>query len=248
MAPDTSQVGGYLLQPSPWRGDWRLRQECVWRRASIVLGYVGVSFREMKDYELDGLPDEQLIAYVTKARRAGNLDAAHLGLSIFAHRRFDDLVRRALAKMPSRSDAEDVVAQTIRDVFRAAFDGQSVGEAVNFTNRILSRRIADWHEARKQTDVLPEDQDDEDHWGRDAATVDDETARVDLAAVVTQVYDGLESDYHRQVIDDYVFDGYSAQETAARVNTSFPDLDPPMSDQNVHKIASRFRKDLRNAL
>lgn len=202
----------------------------------------------MKDYELDGLPDEQLIAYVAKARRADDLDAAHVGLAVFANRRFNDLVSRALVKMPSRADAEDVAAQTLRDVFKAAFDGQSVGEAVKFMNTILARRIADWYDSRKQTDVLPEDLDDEDAWGRDAATVDDETARVDLAAVVTQVYDQLESDYHRKVVDDYVFGGYGAKETADRVNNSFPDLDPPMSDQNVHKIASRFRKDLRDAI
>ena len=226
----------------------RSRQESVARRDSFALGYLGVSFREMKDYELDGLPDEQLVAYVAKARRAGALDAAHVGLAVFANRRFDDLVRRALAKMPSRADAEDVAAQTLRDVFKAAFDGQSVGEAVKFMNTILARRIADWHDSRKQAEPLPEDQDDEDAWGRDAATVDDETARVDLAAVVAQIYDQLESDPHRQVVDDYVFGGYGAKETADRVNTSFPDLDPPMSDQNVHKIASRFRQDLRDSL
>ena len=171
--------------------------------------------------------------------------AAQLGLGIFCHRRFDDLVRRALIKMPTRADAEDVAAQTLRDVFKATFDGESVGEAVNFMNRILSRRIADWHDARKRTNPLPEEHDDDDLWGRDAATVDDETARVDLAGVVAQVYSELEADHHRQVVDDYVYAGYGAKETAERVNNSFPDLDPPMTDQNVHQIASRFRKDLR---
>ena len=207
-----------------------------------------LSFREKKDYELDGLSDELLIGYVAKARRAGAQDAARLGLVIFTHRRWPDLVRRALLKMPTRADAEDVASQTLRDVFKAAFDGQSVGEAVNFINRILSRRIADWHDSRKRTDALPDEHDDEDLWGRDAATVDDETARVDLAGVVAQVYGELESDRHRMVVDDYVYAGYGAKETAERVNASFPDEDPPMTDQNVHKIASRFREDLRKAL
>ena len=248
MRPEAFGVDGYRVEPLLWRSVLRLRQECGAAGDPFALGYLGVSFREKKDYELDRLPDEQLIAYVAKARRAGAIDAAHLGLGIFANRRFDDLVRRALVKMPSRDDAEDVAAQTLRDVFKATFDGESVGEAVNFTKRVLARRIADWHEARKSVDALPEELDDEERRERDAAVSGDDTILVDLDDVVRQVTSELESDYHRQVVQDYVFDGYSAKETAERVNNSFPELDPPMSDQNVHKIASRFRKDLRGHL
>ena len=42
--------------------------------------------------------------------------------------------------------------------------------------------------------------------------------------------------------------GYGAKETAERVNNSFPDLDPPMTEANVHQITSRFREDLRGSL
>jgi DNA-directed RNA polymerase specialized sigma24 family protein len=207
-----------------------------------------MSFREMKDYELAGLPDEELIAYVVRARKAGALDAARTGLGVFCHRRWDDLVARALVKMPSKSDAEDVAAQTVRDVFRAAFDGQSVGEAVRFMQRVLARRIADWYEARKQTEALPEDAGDDEEWhGYDAAVTPDETGGVDAADAVERVYGRLSSS-HQEVIDDFGFAGYGAKETAERVNKSFPDLDTPMSEQNVHKIASRFRQDLRGEL
>ncbi len=46
----------------------------------------------------------------------------------------------------------------------------------------------------------------------------------------------------------YVFEDLGAQETADRVNEEFPDRDTPMTVDNVHKIASRFRKDLRDEL
>ena len=49
-------------------------------------------------------------------------------------------------------------------------------------------------------------------------------------------------------MDLFVIDGYDATETAEKVNNAFPDLNPPMSDQNVHQIASRFRRDLRGDL
>lgn len=202
----------------------------------------------MKDYELDGLPDEQLIAYVARARHAGAMDAARLGLGVFAHRRYDDLVFRASMRLPTREDAEDVAMRTIADIFRAAFDGKAVGEAVNFINRILQRRIADWYQTRRETDELPEEQSDEERKRPDAAITGDGTGAVDVADVVAQVYARLESDHHRQVVDDYVFDGYNARETSERVNTEYPDLDPPMSEPNVHQIASRFRRELRSDL
>lgn len=202
----------------------------------------------MKDYELDGLSDEQLIAYVVRARRAGAMDAARMGLGVFANRRHSDLVFRASMRLPTREDAEDVAMQVIAEIFKAAFDGHVVGEAVNFINRILQRRIADWYKKRKETDELPEDQSDDDRKGPPAAVSGDETGLVDISDVVEKAYARLESDYHRQVVDDYVFDGYNARETCERVNAAFPDLDPPMSEQNVHQIASRFRKELRGDL
>ncbi|MDQ3759170.1 MAG: hypothetical protein M3331_04420, partial [Actinomycetota bacterium] len=166
----------------------------------------------MKDYELAGLPDEQLIAYVARARRAGAIDAAKLGLSVFAFRRHDDLVRRALAKMPTREDAEDVAAQTIRDIFKAAFDGESVGEAFNFTKRILGRRIADWHEARKPTDALPEDLSDDERRRRDAAISPDDTGGVDAQDAIDRQLEEL-SGPHRMVVEEWLA-GYRAKENA----------------------------------
>jgi len=49
-------------------------------------------------------------------------------------------------------------------------------------------------------------------------------------------------------VELYVLDGWAAEEAAAKVNEEFSDLNPPMSVDNVHKIASRFRKELRKAL
>ena len=207
-----------------------------------------MGFREMKDYELARLTDEELIAHVVTARRAGALQAARLGLGIFAQRRFDDLVRRALGKVGSRDDAEDLAARTIGDAFEAAFNGEVIGEAIVFLHRILSRRIADFYRARegKETEPLPEDLDDEERRRRDAAISPDETGKIELDEIVAAVFEKL-SDPHKRVVDDYIA-GYNGAETAERVNNAFPDLDPPMSDQNVHQIVSRFRKDLRAAL
>ena len=56
------------------------------------------------------------------------------------------------------------------------------------------------------------------------------------------------SDAHRTVVELNVFQDLDATETAKRVNDALPDLDPPMSEANVHKIVSRFRKCVREKL
>ena len=53
---------------------------------------------------------------------------------------------------------------------------------------------------------------------------------------------------HRDVVELNVFEDLDATDTANRVNEAHPDLDPPMSETNVHKIVSRFRKCLREKL
>lgn len=204
-------------------------------------------FREKSDYELDKLPDEQLIEYVVAARRAGKGDAGKLGLGVFANRRFDDLARRARRKLPTREDAEDVAAQVIEGAFRAAFAGEFYGEAVAFLSGILHNKIVDFYRKHERTEALPEEQGDDERKRPDAAISPDETAAIDLRDVIERRVTCV-SAHHRLGIDLFVFDGHDATDAAAGVNDAFPELEPPMSDQNVHKIASRFRKDLRSDL
>jgi RNA polymerase sigma factor (sigma-70 family) len=209
-----------------------------------------LGFREKKDYELDRLTDEELIAYLVRARRAGNEAAAELAMAIFANRHFDDLVRSAMLKLKHREDAEDCAQQAIEGVLKTAFRGEVVAEAMGLLYRILGRRIADFYrdrERRPVPDALPEDLDDDERRRRDAAIEQDQTGAVDVGDVAERCYE-RRSPAHRMVIDDFVYDGYDGTETAARVNNALPDLDPPMSEANVHQIARRFRKDLRGDL
>lgn len=206
-----------------------------------------LSFREKKDYELDKLPDEELIAYVIAARRAENGSAAKLGLGIFAYRRYDELVWRAKGKLPEGADAEDLAGRVIEGVFKAAFRGEHFGEAVSLVNRVFRNKIADFYRKYERTDQLPEDSEVDDHWRPDAATVGDRTGEYEVQELARGRYEALSS-HHRMVVDLFVIDGYGATETAEKVNNAFPELSTPMSDQNVHQIASRFRKDLRGDL
>ncbi len=206
-----------------------------------------LSFREKDDHELDKLPDEELIAYVIAARHAENGRAAKLGLAIFAYRRYDDLVWRAKGKLPVGADTEDLAARVIEGVFKAAFRGEHFGEAVSLVNRIFANKVADFYRKHERTDQLPEDSEADDQWRPDAATVGDRTGEFEVQELARERYEAL-APHHKLVVDLFVLDGYDASETAEKVNNEFPELSTPMSDQNVHKIASRFRKDLRSDL
>jgi RNA polymerase sigma factor (sigma-70 family) len=211
------------------------------------VGASDLGFREKKDYELDRLADEELIAYLVRARRAANHAAAELAMAIFANRHFDDLARSAMLKLKHWEDAEDCAQQAIEGVLKTAFRGEVVAEAMGLLYRILGRRIADLYrdrERRPVPDALPEDLDDDDRRRGDVAVEQDATGAIDLRDVAERRYE-QRSPAHRLVIDLYVYGGYGGVETATMVNDAFPDLDPPMSESNVHQIAKRFREDLR---
>ncbi len=208
----------------------------------------GLTFRPKDDYELDKLSDEGLIDYVVAARHAGDDAAAKRGLGIFAYRKFDLLADRARRKPHiSDHDAEDIAGQVIEGAFKAAFRGEFYGEAMAFLTRVLANKINDHYRKLNFNDALPEDRDDDEYHGPDVAISPDETSLVDLEDVIDGCFRKL-SPEHRKVVDLFVFDGHDANSAAEKVNEAFPELQPPMSDQNVHKIASRFRKELRNEL
>jgi RNA polymerase sigma factor (sigma-70 family) len=205
-----------------------------------------LNFRPLPEYELARLNDDQLVAYIAAARDAGDGDSANLGLGILAYRRYPDVVRRVQAKVPG-ADVEDVAMEALSSAVKSAFDGTSVGEFVKWLQRITSRRIADYHRAKRDPTVpLAEERDDDDSWGEDLID-DDFSDEVDTRGVIEQALGEL-GQVHAAVVEHYVA-GLSAKETADQVNISMQDeLTQPMTDTNVHQIAKRFRVRLKELL
>ncbi len=211
-----------------------------------------MAFKRRLPGELDNLDDEALIAYAVGARDAGEPEAMKDALAVFANRRLPDLIRRAKLKVPE-SDAEDVAMLTMTGAVLARFEGTSVGEFVNLTNRVLARRIADYHDkAERSPDTveLPEEHrnpDDEGRHRRDAAVSQPEVGAVDAQSVIDQALAELSAE-HRRTVELYVFEDLNAANAANQVNQEFPDSNPKMSVDNVQKIKSRFKKRLRKLL
>lgn len=195
------------------------------------------------------LSSDELIAQIRAATDAGHREGAQAALAVLCSRHLPDVTRRVAMKVP-RQDVEDVAMDVILSAIRSSFAGRSIGEFVNWLARITSRRIADFHDARSrspQTQPLPGEHEGEDEvWGFEPWE-SDRTGEVLVESVVDECLAEL-SDEHRDVVERNVFDDLDAAETARLVNAAFPDLNPPMSEQNVHKIVSRFRKCVRDKL
>jgi RNA polymerase sigma factor (sigma-70 family) len=201
-------------------------------------------FRALIDLELDALGDDDLIAYIRRARDAGESQHARLGLRILVFGHMDNVERRVRMKVPEH--AVDLVAGlAFEKAFTAAFDGTSVGEFRSWLNTITDRRIADYHRrTRPREEPLPST--GEDHDDRNDPTVEPETGAVEAQSAVDQAMAEL-NPVHQRVIDLYVFSDSepSATDVATRV---IHDTGQPMSENNVHQIARRFRLRLRELL
>jgi RNA polymerase sigma factor (sigma-70 family) len=200
-------------------------------------------FRELPEHHLSGLSDEQLIDYLRAARSAGRHEAMKPAVAVLVYGYYDTLRNRARLKLPDH-DVEDVVAETMASAIASAFAGGSVGEFRSWLHTILSRRIADYHDARtrspKTTSLPGEHERDEGVWGPEPSE-DFEGDAQHARECIRQAYAELENDRHRTVVDLYVFGPHSAAETATRV-------DDAMTEANVHQISSRFQKRVRELL
>jgi DNA-directed RNA polymerase specialized sigma24 family protein len=195
-------------------------------------------------HRLAELGDEQLVGYLRRARAAERHDAMKPAVAVLVHGYWDILVGRARLKLRTDADAEEVAAEAVASAIASAFAGSSVGEFRSWLHTILSRRIADWWEGREQrlekTALPSEHLGDEEVWGREPSVGfegDALFARDCIEAALAE----LEDERHRAVIERYVFGPGSALEAAATVGSG-------MTEANVHQIASRFQRRVRELL
>ena len=201
------------------------------------------AFEELPEHQLSELSDEQLVDYLRAAREAGAPEAMKPALGVLVYGYWDVLVNRARLKLPP-SDVEDVASEAMFSAIASAFDGKSVGEFRAWLHTILSRRIADHLEARKrkpQTEKLAtEHAGDDEVWG-DEPSEEFSGEALHAAECIKQAYREVENDAHRRAIDLHIFGPLSASQAAAEIGDG-------MREDNVHQIASRFLKRVRELL
>lgn len=201
-------------------------------------------FARLSQSELAGLGNETLVDYVAAAREAGERAAEKEAVGILAYG-FEPTIRTWVRmRMGSApQDVDDVVMEVLQSALRSSFEGKVVGEFGAFLKTITSRRVVDYFRERgRQLAMSPlgsEHEGDDGVWGGEPFTEDDPTA-MEVLELVDRVL-GERNEQHRQVIRLYGPEvagcqDLPAEEVAARVDG--------ISVANVHKIWSRFKRDL----
>lgn len=181
------------------------------------------------------LPEDDLVAYLISARKAGDVEASGLAVAMLVWGFMGTVSHRVSLKVPPER-IEEVAESVLLSALSSDFHGSSVGEFRKWLGVIIKRRIADYHRNPK-TDVrlvaLPtEHLGDDEIWG-DEPSVEFEGDAIDAQRAVDQAY-SERSEQHQLVIDLYIFTDLSAADAAERAG---------VSETNVHKIAQRFRDD-----
>lgn len=194
-------------------------------------------FRRRNEHELAQLSEDELIAYLVAARKAGDRDASGLAVSMLVWGRMDWVRIRVAAKTPT--DKVDEVAEAamhaaILGALKGGFDGTSAGEFVNWLKTITARRIADFHrDPKRDVRLVPLLSRDDDEEGRGVEpAVEFEGDTVDVQRAIETALSEL-SPEHREVVNLYIFDDLPGPEVSDRTG---------QSEANIHQIARRFRK------
>jgi DNA-directed RNA polymerase specialized sigma24 family protein len=147
----------------------------------------------------------------------------------------------------------DVVAErALEDAIRSihTLRGQTAGEARAFVFKIARLRIIDFHRSRRlELTPLGAAGDGDAPVGTAAAlSVDSDAGTVHTSLLLEQAMEGLRRD-HRDVVAMFVLLGYTARETADHLSARAEGpVERRISEQNVHQIGSRFRRDFRERL
>ena len=210
------------------------------------------AFRRLTPAQLQGLTDEELIDYLDRAREAGDASAQREAIGYLAYS-FEGIIKaRVTAAVPKR-EVEDVTGEVMHSLVRAAFDGKLIGQFGAFVRTITKRRIADFHRDRKRrprTDSLAEEHEGDGEISGGRAQVDDELGAADLRDVIGRLL-ATRNPLHQKVIRLYGpgvagFENLSAEEVCDRIAAD--GSGDAMSVDNVAKIWSRFKGDLRRQL
>jgi DNA-directed RNA polymerase specialized sigma24 family protein len=208
-------------------------------------------FRPRSEPELVAMKPEALLAYHHEARMLGRHDEARAALGVLVFGLYDRIKYWVWRSAPEAA-VDDIAGEAIVSAIKSSFDGTTVPELTAWVRRIVRRRVADYHEAAKRRpnqDPLPDEHgDDEDVWGP-SGWLPDPTEEVVVGSLVEQALGEL-NPVHRRVVglagaQDLGFEDRPAREAAELVNDQLSDqMDDPMTETNVHKILSRFRKRL----
>lgn len=196
---------------------------------------------------MQGLSDEKIIEYVVTARDAGESEVIREALGILVYGRLPFLTVFIAKRLKgNRQDAEDVADKVMENVMTSSFDGESVGQFINWMKLMAVRRSIEFNQkAEKAKKNVPYDPDDpEDRGGLPSDP--GRTGESEVTMVVEAVLSRL-TPVHQDVVNLRI-EGFKSKEVAELINGGDHPLEKPMTDANVDQIYKRFRDGFRREL
>lgn len=201
-----------------------------------------MKFRPKNLNELAKLEDEALLAYLVSARKAGDRESLSVGIYVLVKQRLP-MVQGMVARKTPEHLRKDLVDEIFGDICESAtrgFDGDHMGEFVNFIKTVTSRRIADSVRKNKRQikgDSL--DSDDEDSWGPEpAGNLGDPESSAILRDAMKRVMDRRTEEQQKVIL----------MRLAGKPSKLVVEHFEGQTVANVDQLYFRFRKDLRAEL
>jgi DNA-directed RNA polymerase specialized sigma24 family protein len=211
-------------------------------------------FRRLSEAELAKLDEGELVAYAVSAREAGTDEETTRALRIFAFGMEDAVRAFVRTRLDTHGDAviEEVAERALEDAIRSieGLRGGTAAEARAFVFKIARLRIADFHRSARGRAGPAQELPGEEAApaGSNGSGEGSESDAIDTSLVFRQAMEELRPD-HRIVVERCVVMGYSAREAVEHLAGRFDgQIDDSMTEQNVHQICSRFRRELRARL
>ena len=197
-------------------------------------------FRILKDWEINALDDDAVIAYAVEARRRGHPDAHDLAIDLITFRHRGRVSRRLRLAGLATDKIEDATADVIARAIGAAFDGIAPGQFFKWLDRITQYAFVDFFRApRSRTGVdevgFADDLDDDDGFWPAQGWEDFPHEQIEAQDAVGRALDTLDNDLHREIIELFVLRDLPAKQVAEQLATSV---------DNVSQVKLRFMKAL----
>lgn len=212
------------------------------------------SFQSRPDAELARDSDEQLLAYVARARHAGATRDAQNAVWLLLYRHETRMRRRVQNLLPahlshhSESVEEWVLDRVWKSALKLQLTGESVGEFVNWTKTAIGRQVISFFRSAQGQSLAQEepwpDEQPESEGGRRAppigAALDiDALARsLDYGSALEAALSAL-NPRHRAVVQAAYLDDLPSKQVADQLGETVA---------NVDQIKKRFRAELHDQL
>ena len=205
----------------------------------------------LTDAELFALEDHELVAYIVRAKGAGNLERAVAATHVLLHKHEDRMRQRVALRLPEHlwhhtdTVADWVLQRVARSALKLPFEGGSIGEWVNWWTSAINRQVISFWRSRQgqalEAEVaLPEEHEgEEDTGGRRGPNTPGKDFDVDAHVTalvrdqaIERVLSGMKNERHVEIIEVAILEDRPSKEVAKRFDTSAA---------NVDKVKSRVQ-------